>query len=177
MKQNQFYTNSDYIAEDLPLVQYSDNQFETATPLSLEQLCRCISLLLESRFSHEHTLVSPALTRHYLTSKLAPCEQEVFSCIYLNNQHAVIAYEELFYGTIDGANVYPREVVKACLKHNAAAVIFSHNHPSGITVPSIADKAITERLKAALATVDIRVLDHVIVGGANTYSFADNGLL
>jgi DNA repair protein RadC len=94
----------------------------------------------------------------------------------LDNQHRVIACDELFRGTIDGASVYPREVVKAALQYNAAALIMAHNHPSGISDPSQADRVITEKLKEALALIDVRVLDHFIVG-ENVYSFAEHGLL
>jgi len=171
-------TNGHYIAEDLPLVPYGNNQFETAEPMSLDQLCLSMILLIEKRFQrHDGTLISPSNTHNYLVAKLARSEREIFSCIYLDNQHRVIGYEELFYGTIDGASVYPREIVKAALKHNAAAVIFAHNHPSGITTPSQADKDITGKLIAALKTVDIRVLDHIIVGGSQTLSFSEKGLI
>jgi DNA repair protein RadC len=108
--------------------------------------------------------------------KLAPYEHEVFVCLFLDNQHRVIACDELFRGTIDGASVYPREVVKAALQYNAAALIMAHNHPSGISDPSQADRVITEKLKEALALIDVRVLDHFIVG-ENVYSFAEHGLL
>jgi DNA repair protein RadC len=143
----------------------------------MEQLCSAMSLLLENHFKKESVLSSPEMTRSYLMSKLANYEQEVFSCIYLDNRHQVIEYEELFFGTIDGASVYPREVVKRCLYHNAAAVIFAHNHPSGVAEPSQADERITIRLKESLALVDIRVLDHIIIGGADTVSLAERGLL
>ena len=95
----------------------------------------------------------------------------------MDNQHRLIKYEELFFGTIDGASVHPREVVKHALKHNAAAVIFAHNHPSGVAEPSQADQRITDRLKSALLLVDVRVLDHMIVGDREVLSFAENGLL
>jgi DNA repair protein RadC len=97
--------------------------------------------------------------------------------MYLDNQHRLISYEELFFGTIDGASVHPREVVKRVLKHNAAAVIFAHNHPSGVAEPSQADRRITDRLKSALLLVDVRVLDHMIVGDQEVLSFAERGLL
>ncbi|WP_419606150.1 JAB domain-containing protein, partial [Thiolapillus sp.] len=102
---------------------------------------------------------------------------EVFACLFLDNRHRIIAFEELFQGTIDGASVYPREVVRRCLHHNAAAVIFSHNHPSGVAEPSHADEQITLRLREALALIDIRVLDHVIVGSDSSTSLAERGLL
>jgi len=97
--------------------------------------------------------------------------------MYLDNQHRLIKYEELFFGTIDGASVHPREVVKHALKYNAAAVIFAHNHPSGVAEPSQADQRITDRLKSALLLVDVRVLDHMIVGDKEVLSFAERGLL
>ncbi|HAS8160916.1 TPA: DNA repair protein RadC, partial [Vibrio vulnificus] len=103
-------------------------------------------------------------------------EREVFAVMFLDNQHRLIAFEELFFGTIDSASVYPREVLKAALKINAAALIFAHNHPSGDATPSQADKQITQRLKEALALVDIRVLDHIVVGDS-AISFAERGLL
>ncbi|MGD7035162.1 RadC family protein [Methylotuvimicrobium buryatense] len=127
-------------------------------------------------FSKGEPLTSPEKARDCIKLKLAPFEYEVFACVFLDNQHKVIACDELFRGTIDSASVYPREVVKAALKYNAAALILAHNHPSGIGEPSQADKAITDKLKAALALVDIRVLDHFIIG-ETVYSFAENGLL
>ncbi len=122
-------------------------------------------------------LTSPDLTRKYLQYKLRRYEREVFACLYLDNQHRVIAFEELFWGTLDGSMVHPREVVKSCLRYNAAAVIFSHNHPSGSVDPSPADVNITHLLKAALDTVDIRVLDHMIIGETQVVSLAEKGLL
>jgi DNA repair protein RadC len=124
-----------------------------------------------------NALTSPDITRAYLSAQLRGYSYEVFACLFLDNQHRVIQLDELFRGTIDGASVYPREVVKQALHHNAAAVIFAHNHPSGITEPSTADKHITEKLKQALALFDIRVLDHFIIGDGQPYSFAEHGLL
>lgn len=118
---------------------------------------------------------NPEKVKTFLKIKLGKEEREIFACLFLDNQHRLIEYSELFYGTIDGASVYPREVVKAALHCNAAAVIFSHNHPSGTVVPSSADIAITSRLKDALSLIDVRVLDHIIVGGDNTTSFAETG--
>jgi len=124
-----------------------------------------------------NALTSPDITRAYLSAQLRGYSYEVFACLFLDNQHRVIQLDELFRGTIDGASVYPREVVKQALRHNAAAVIFAHNHPSGIAEPSTADKLITEKLKQALALFDIRVLDHFIIGDGQPYSFAEHGLL
>jgi DNA repair protein RadC len=122
-------------------------------------------------------LSDPAATRNYLALHLARSEHEVFACIFLDNRNRVIRLEELFRGTIDGAAVYPREVVKAALAHNAAAVILAHNHPSVVAEPSAADRDITKRLIDALKLVDIRVLDHFIIAREQTTSFAERGLL
>ena len=122
-------------------------------------------------------LPSPNSTRDYLRVLLADRKAEVFGCLYLDNRHRVIETAELFQGTIDGAAVYPRVVVQQALTLNAAAVMFFHNHPSGVAEPSHADEAITRRLKDALALVDIRVLDHFIVTAGESLSFAECGLL
>jgi DNA repair protein RadC len=122
-------------------------------------------------------LTSPDITKAYLSAHLRGYAYEVFACLFLDNQHRVIKFAELFKGTIDGASVYPREVVKQALDYNAAAVIFAHNHPSGITEPSQSDKQITEKLKQALALFDIRMLDHFIIGDGAPYSFAEHGLI
>lgn len=124
-----------------------------------------------------NALTSPDITRAYLSAQLRGYSYEVFACLFLDNQHRVLKLEELFRGTIDSASVYPREVAKAALQHNAAAVIFAHNHPSGINEPSQADRQITDKLKQALALFDIRVLDHFIIGDGLPYSFAEHGLL
>lgn len=124
-----------------------------------------------------NALTSPDITRAYLSAQLRGYSFEVFACLFLDNQHRVLQWEELFRGTIDAASVYPREVAKRALFHNAAAVIFAHNHPSGVSEPSQADKLITDKLKQALALFDIRVLDHFIVGDGAPYSFAEHGLI
>ena len=121
-------------------------------------------------------LCSPDDTRQYLTAELRACPHEVFACLFLDNRNRVLTFEKLFYGTIDGASVYPREVVRRAIENNAAAVIFAHNHPSGVAEPSSADKQITQRLKDALALIDVRVLDHIIIGD-EVVSFAERGLL
>jgi DNA repair protein RadC len=123
------------------------------------------------------TLTSPGLAIEFLTAILAHLEHEVFGCLFLDNQHRVLCFEEMFRGTISSAHIYPREVVKQALAANAAAVIFAHNHPSGITEPSEADKQITQKLKMALDMVEIRVLDHFILGEGDGYSFAEHGLM
>jgi DNA repair protein RadC len=121
-------------------------------------------------------LTSPEATRGYLIVRLRDVPYEVFTCLFLDNRHRVIAYEELFRGTLDGASVHPREVIKRALHHNAAAVILAHNHPSGVAEPSQADERITRRLKEALSLVDIRVLDHMVIGD-EVVSFAERGLI
>ncbi|WP_444919325.1 DNA repair protein RadC (plasmid) [Microbulbifer sp. CnH-101-G] len=122
-------------------------------------------------------LTSPRAVVDYLLLNLASLEREVFSVIYLDTQHRVIAYREEFQGTINAANVYPREIVKRALELNAAALIIAHNHPSGLPDPSQADIWLTERLSQALALVEIPVLDHIIIGGETNLSFAEKGLL
>ncbi len=133
--------------------------------------------VLAHRHRRGEPLTSPADTRAYLRLKLAEREFEVFSCLFTDNRHRVIAFEELFQGTIDGASVHPRVVVQRALELNSGAVILVHNHPSGVAEPSQADLRITQRLQAALQLVDIRVLDHFIVTAEDSLSFAEKGLL
>ncbi len=132
---------------------------------------------LKETLKRGSALSSPDVTRHYLISQLRGHAHEVFACLFLDSQHRIIQFEELFRGTIDGTSVYPREVVKKSLACNAAAVIFAHNHPSGVAEPSEADRHITQKLKQALSLIDIRVLDHFIVGDGAAFSFAEHGLL
>ena len=120
---------------------------------------------------------SPADTESFLMARLRDLPHELFCCIYLDNRHRIIAFEELFRGTIDGTSVYPREVVKQALAVNAAAVILAHNHPSGVAEPSQADERITRRLKSALELVDIRLLDHLVIGDGTSTSLASRGML
>ncbi len=122
-------------------------------------------------------LSSPQDAGNYLRARLRDREHEVFALLFLDSQHRVLACDEISRGTLDGAAVYPREVVKAALRRNAAAVIFAHNHPSGVAEPSAADRLLTERLKQALAVVDIRVLDHLVIGDGAPVSFAERGWL
>lgn len=132
---------------------------------------------LREDLSSRDALSSPRAVRDYLRLLLSGREQEVFVVLLLDAQHRVIASEEMFRGTLTQTSVYPREVVKCALKHNCAAVIFAHNHPSGVAEPSHADELLTRSLKAALALVDVQVLDHFIVAGTRTMSFAERGLL
>jgi DNA repair protein RadC len=122
-------------------------------------------------------LTSPDLVRNYLSAQLRHQPHEIFAVLFLDNQHRLIAYDEMFYGTIDGASVYPREVVKKALARNAAAAILAHNHPSGIAEPSQSDQRITKRLQEALNLVGVRVIDHMVVGDKEVISFAERGLL
>ena len=127
--------------------------------------------------SEDIEITSPTAVMQYLQLQLAAKEREIFSAMFLDTRHRLIEFKKLFFGTIDGASVHPREVVKAALKLNAAAVIFSHNHPSGVAEPSQADIQITGRLKSALALVDVRVLDHIVVTADDCVSLAQRGHL
>ena len=126
---------------------------------------------------NQPVLASPRSASDYLVVHYAGQEREVFGVMFLDNRHRLIALEEMFLGTVDGASVHPREVVKRALRLNAAAVILAHNHPSGVAEPSQADELITARLRDALALVDIRVLDHLVVGGTSVTSFVERGLI
>jgi DNA repair protein RadC len=142
-------------------------------PAALELAKRCIHESLE----RADVLSSPQAVRDFLQYHLGFRDREVFSCLYLDSQHRLLRCEDLFLGTLDGAAVYPREIAVRALQYRAGALIFAHNHPSGVAEPSSADRRITQRLTSALSLFDIRVLDHLIVGRGATYSFAENGLL
>lgn len=134
--------------------------------------------ILERRIRKcEYTAASPADVKKFLTLKLAEAEHEVFCVLYLNSQNQIICHEELFRGTLNQTAVYPREVVKRALHHNANAIILCHNHPSGLCEASSADRSLTDMLKKALALIDVRVLDHIIIGQTNTLSFVERGYL
>ncbi|WP_339649833.1 RadC family protein [Halopseudomonas pelagia] len=162
----------------LVAVQDSTNQF---TMLEAQHddwiIARAMEILEHRVFSDGTPLLTACAVKNFLRAKLVDKPNEVFAVLFLNNQHRVIAYEELFRGTIDAAMVYPRVVLSETLKHNAAAVIFVHNHPSGDSNPSHADRQLTTRLKTVLELVDVRVLDHFIIGKGQPYSFAEQGLL
>lgn len=136
-----------------------------------------ITLLEKRVFKSGAALSSPTAVRDYLRLKLVAEPNEVFAAVFLDSQHQVLAYEPMFKGSVDQTSVYPRVVVQRALALNASALILAHQHPSGVTEPSMADQSLTERLKAALAMVDIRVLDHFIIGKGTPYSFAESGLL
>ena len=146
-------------------------------PASADQVIAAARAHISRRVRRGTALTSPKATRDFLTLKLGTRDFESFCVIFLDNRHRVIEFVELFRGTIDGASVYPREVVKEALQRNAAAVILAHPHPSGVAEVSQADELITRRLVSALQLVDIRVVDHVVVAGGDTISFADKGLL
>ena len=134
--------------------------------------------VLERRMRiHGPLLTNPQAVRDFLRLRIAHLEHEVFVVLFLDAQHRLIACEEMFRGTLSQTSVYPREVVKSALRHNAAAVVFAHNHPSGVAEPSRADELLTQALKQALALVDIKTLDHFVVGGVNAISLAEGGLL
>lgn len=143
------------------------------------QLQACLEMskryLAEQLTQQGSALTSSQATRNYLLSELRNESREIFAIMFLDNQHQILKFERLFYGTIDAAAVYPRVVVEQALKHHAAAVILTHNHPSGIAEASLADKQITKKLEQALQLIDVRVLDHIIVAGHQCYSFAENG--
>jgi len=133
--------------------------------------------ILSREFMREAVLTSSSATKEYLKLHFAGLEHEMFVVVFLDNQHQVIAIENMFRGTIDGAAVYPREVVKRSLELNAAALLLAHNHPSGVSEPSMADKNITKKLKDAAGLLDVRVLDHLVVGDDTVVSFAERGLI
>lgn len=147
------------------------------TPSELQTLNAAKAILLDKLRQPGTALNSPAAVIDYLRLQMTVLEREVFAVIYLDNQHRVIEYREEFQGTINTASVYPREIVKAALRLNAGAAIFAHNHPSGIAEPSQADILITERLRDALGLIEVRALDHIIIGGADYVSFAERGLI
>ena len=165
------------------LLQADRNRFCTTKGLGNAKYAQLQAVLelarrhLAENLMRSDALKNPAETRRYLTARLRDYPYEVFACLFLDTRHRVINYEEMFRGTIDGASVHPREVVRRALQHNAAAVILAHNHPSGVAEPSDADRRITVRLKDALALVDIRVLDHVVIGDQLATSLAELGFI
>ena len=149
-------------------------------PVKSAQLLAVLELsrrYLKEVLLRSNPLENPSATEQYLKSVLRDNPHEVFACLFLDTRHRVIAFEELFHGTIDGATVYPRVVAERALRHGAAALIVAHNHPSGISEPSLADQAITRRLKDALALLDIRLLDHFVIGEGSPVSMASRGLI
>jgi DNA repair protein RadC len=149
----------------------------TATLTVLQALPLLAQSYFEETLPAGESIRSPADTERFLMARLRHLPHELFCCLYLDNRHRVLKFDELFRGTIDGTSVYPREVVKQALAVNAAAVILAHNHPSGVAEPSQADERITQRLKAALDLVDIRLLDHLVIGDGVIISLANRGMV
>jgi DNA repair protein RadC len=146
-------------------------------PATGEEIVIAARAALARRVRRGTVISSPHIARDFLIAKLSPLDYEVFSAMFLDARHRLIEYRELFRGTIDGATVHPREVAKEALAFNAAAIIFAHNHPSGVAEPSEADRSITLKLSKALSLLDVRVLDHVVVAGARMISLAERGFL
>jgi len=138
---------------------------------------QAFNIIRENMIGYDVTINEPTAAVQAVQAKIGTCEQEKFGLIYLTNQNTVIEIEVMFTGTIDSASVYPREIMRNVLKHNAAAVILFHNHPSGMCAPSQADKRMTTKITEALQYIDVRVLDHFIVSGTNHMSFAQQGLI
>ena len=168
------HINAANVNEGSLLVRDLQGDYREATA---EEVLVAARQVIGRRYRRGSSFCSPQAVRDYLRTKLAELEHEVFVALLLDSQHRLIEYVELFRGTLAQTSVYPREVVKVALMRNAAAIILAHNHPSGVPEPSRADELLTQSLKQALALIDVRVLDHFIVAGAETASFAERGLL
>jgi len=149
----------------------------TVTYCRLQATSELFKRQLQESLERDDPLANPDITRRFLISKLRHLAHEVFAILYLDNAHRLIKFDILFEGTINSANVYPRRVLQESIRHNAAAVILAHNHPSGVAEPSQADKNITDTLSKALSLIDIRVLDHFVIGQCEALSFAEKGLM
>ncbi len=166
-----------------PLLQADRRTFCARPGLGASKYAQLQAVLEMSRrhlgetLARGEALTDPDATRRYLTAQLRDRPHEVFAALFLDNRHRIIAFEELFRGTINGASVHPREVLRRCLELNAAALIVAHNHPSGVAEPSTADRALTERLRDTLAQIDVRLLDHIVIGDGEAISLAERGLL
>lgn len=159
------------------LVRDTQGRYIVQGPLNDDEVLSAAAAILLEKCQRHGVMSSPSAVMQFLRNRLGTLDHERFECLWLDAQHRLIAVETLSTGTLDGATVYPREAVKAALRHNAAAVLFAHNHPSGHPEPSAADRALTERLKAALALIDIRVLDHLVVSAEGGVSFSERGWL
>ena len=144
-------------------------------PATAEQIIEAARQVVDQRMCRGTAFTDPATARNFFRDKLAGLEREVFAAAFLDSRHRLVGYAELFFGTIDGSEVHPREVVREALLRNAAALIVAHNHPSGNPEPSAADRAVTAQLKQSLALVDVRLLDHIVVGGQETVTLAARG--
>ena len=155
-------------------------QFKGLGPAKYTQLSACLEMsqrFAEEQLAERNVMENPAQVKNYLLARLGHQPNEVFAALFLDNQHRVLGFEELFFGTINASSVHPRVVVQRALAHNAAAIIISHNHPSGVCEPSIADLDITQTLKRSLELIDVRLLDHLLVAGHQVISFAERGEL
>ena len=153
---------------------YVKNKLQRYRVANADEIIEAARAVAGQRMQRGDSFTDPQASGRFFQDKLAGLEREVFAAVFLDTRHRLIEYVELFQGTIDGAEVHPREVVRHAIRCNAAAVIVAHNHPSGTTDPSVADRAVTARLKQALALVDVRLLDHIIVGGTTTTSLAQS---
>jgi len=167
-------SNSYAVAADALLVRDVDGQYR---PARAEEVLSQARRVLSQRVRRGATMSSPQTVKDHLRLEIGALEHEVFCVLFLDAQHRIIVLKQMFRGTVTQTSVYPREVVKEALAQNAAAVILAHNHPSGAPEPSRADEYLTQTLKTALALVDVRVLDHLVVGGGDVVSFAERGLL
>ena len=163
---------SDSFIETALYVQDRGRRYRPATEGQIVEAAR---QLVDKRMQRGTSFRDPNVARTYFRDKLAGMEREVFAAVFLDSRHQLIEFTELFHGTIDGAEVHPREVVRQAIRCNAAAAIVAHNHPSGSVEPSAADRVVTARLKQALCLVDVRLLDHIIVGGSQTLAMAERG--
>ena len=152
-------------------------KYQARRALTDEQIIKAAKKLLDCRVCRGAKLDNPQIVKDYLATYFSRHKAEAFVCLFADNQHRLLKVESMFSGSINSASVHPREVVRRCLELNAAAVIFAHNHPGGTAKPSISDITTTMHLKESLAMFDVRALDHFIVGGADTYSFAERGLM
>lgn len=167
------------LPEQLPFFDLCERsgKYRTRRQLSPDQIIEAAKAALAQRCTRGASFTSPEAASDYLIVHYSAMPFEVFTCLFLDTRHRLISAEDLLRGTIDGASVYPREIARRCLELNAAAVILAHNHPSGNTQPSQADQRITQKIKETLALFDVRVLDHLVIGGGGAYSFASHGLL
>ncbi len=163
----------------MKLIRDAQGHYRTkrGTAASQDEILEAAEQILRARFERIGTLSSPSDVRAFLRMRLAGLDHEEFHVVWLDHRHQVLAVDRLFSGTIDGAAVYPREVIRAALAHNASCAIVAHNHPSGIVEASVSDRTITETLRAALLAIDVRLLDHFIVGSGQPLSFAERGWL
>ncbi|MHB8409373.1 MAG: RadC family protein [Acidiferrobacterales bacterium] len=165
--------------QSTPAFQADDEpgQYRATRIVSESDIINAAKAILAKRHASGSTFESPEAVRDYLMVQLGGLESERFDVLYLDQRHRLIAHETAFNGTINGCAVYPREIVRQAILHNAAAVIFAHNHPSGVAEPSRSDEILTHRLREALTVIDVRTLDHVVVGAGESVSFADRGLI